>query len=104
MIETPRGAKIGQNVWKSNRPTQAMAGVVDYVSHTDVTGENVWRNNVVPEELFCTGTVGYAGQVIGLIVAESRDIAVAAAKMVNVSYSSQGEWFSDEPGRLLFLA
>lgn len=38
------------------------------------------------EELFCSGPVKYNGQVIGVVVAETRFIAEYAVKLVHVKY------------------
>ena len=72
--------------------TRALAtpGVVAFIDASDIPGVNNWKFNETPEEIFCTGTSNYAGQALGLILAETRDIAMAAARMVEVEYTSLG--------------
>ncbi|KAF4522206.1 hypothetical protein B566_EDAN007357 [Ephemera danica] len=74
-------------------PALAMPGVVGFYSHTDLPGI---RNNFTPsdfgfgepEEVFCSGHVKYAGQLVGMIVAESRTQALTAARHVIVEYAN----------------
>lgn len=42
------------------------------------------------EELFPEKTVKYVGQPIGVIVAASQTLAVAAAKLIDIQYSHEG--------------
>ncbi|XP_035266263.1 aldehyde oxidase 5 [Anguilla anguilla] len=64
----------------------SMPGVVAYVSAHDVPGQNqrLWFDTV--EELFADEEVICVGQVIGAIVAETREQAKRAAKSVRVTY------------------
>ncbi|XP_071965549.1 xanthine dehydrogenase/oxidase-like [Antedon mediterranea] len=73
---------------KSVDATAALAirGVHVYVDHNDVPGNNFIGNPVKDEELFATSNVTSIGQYIGGIVAEDRDIAQRAAKLVKVEY------------------
>ena len=41
-----------------------------------------------PEEIFTTGRSHYAGQAVGLIVAETKDVATLAATKVKISYKN----------------
>ncbi|XP_064601061.1 xanthine dehydrogenase-like [Liolophura sinensis] len=69
-------------------PALAMSGVVKFLSAPDVPGtNNCFPGSAAGEELFCSNQVLYAGQPVGLIVAESQQIADAAAKMVKVYYT-----------------
>ncbi|XP_074520488.1 aldehyde oxidase 5 [Halichoeres trimaculatus] len=63
-----------------------MPGVVTFVSAEDVPGENrrLWFNN--PEEFFAEEEVICVGQIIGAVVAGSREEAKRAAQRVRVSY------------------
>lgn len=74
-----------------------MEGVVDFVDANDVPGENNWKvyGKGVLEEIFSSGRVHYAGQSLGLILAKSRDLAIAAARRVKVTYANQGEVVCD---------
>ena len=38
------------------------------------------------EQVFCSGKVLYAGQAIGLVVAETHALAIQAAKLVQIKY------------------
>ncbi|XP_013191578.1 uncharacterized protein LOC106135750 isoform X1 [Amyelois transitella] len=67
-------------------------GVLAFYTVKDIPGLNsftpaealLYSNN---EEILCDGTVKYYNQPIGIIVAESRDLADRAAKLVKVNYS-----------------
>ncbi|XP_044200638.1 aldehyde oxidase 5 [Thunnus albacares] len=63
-----------------------MPGVVTFVSAGDVPGTNrrLWFNN--PEELFAEEEVLCVGQIIGAVVAESREQARRATEKVQVTY------------------
>ena len=58
-------------------PAQALAmdGVVEFINADDIPGTNTWKGYGVEEEIFSSGKVNYAGQSLGLIVAETREIA-----------------------------
>uniref|UniRef100_A0A3B4Z5M9 Aldehyde oxidase-like n=1 Tax=Stegastes partitus TaxID=144197 RepID=A0A3B4Z5M9_9TELE len=69
-------------------PSEALnqPGVVAFVSAGDVPGANrrLWFNN--PEELFAEEEVLCVGQIVGAVVAESREQARRAAQKVRVTY------------------
>ena len=67
-----------------------MSGVHSYVDANDITGNNEWKYKIEAEPIFSTGRSEYAGQAIGLIVADTQEIALAAAKKVKVSYDNFG--------------
>ena len=72
----------------------AMPGVVDFVDANDIPGLNSWKPGGlgrVYEEIFATGKIYYAGQSIGLILAETRDIAIEAARKVKIVYGNEEE-------------
>ena len=58
----------------------AMPGVVEFVTADDVPGENNWKPAGVNEEIFSSGRSNYAGQSVGLILAQTRDTALEAAR------------------------
>uniref|UniRef100_A0A672N523 Aldehyde oxidase 3-like n=1 Tax=Sinocyclocheilus grahami TaxID=75366 RepID=A0A672N523_SINGR len=64
----------------------AMSGVITFISAKDVPGQNrrLWFNN--PEELFAEEEVICVGQIIGAIVAETREQAKRAAEQVAITY------------------
>ena len=64
-----------------------------YFGANDIPGENKVQPYPGPgfqEELLCSGTIGYAGQPIGVIVAEAPDIAQDAADKVIINYTKMG--------------
>jgi len=80
----------------------ALSGVVAYIDASDIPGFNGWKFNgfmgFVPgevEEIFSSGKIEFAGQAIGLMVAETREIAQKAARMVEVEYSASGPIITD---------
>ena len=62
---------------------QAVAGVVDFVTADDVPGVNSWKPYGVAEEIFSSGRSHYAGQSLGLVLADTRETALAAARLVS---------------------
>ena len=71
-----------------------MPGVVSFVDFHDVLGINSVTGQVVSdpqitEEIFSSGHLYYAGQAIGLIVADTQERARKAAKAVVVTYMNQ---------------
>ncbi|XP_049943149.1 uncharacterized protein LOC126419914 [Schistocerca serialis cubense] len=77
---------------KDTDPSDALAvpGVVAYYDAKDIPGKNSFYPksffSFTEEEIFCSGNVKYNGQPVGMIVAESHDIAVEAAKLVKINY------------------
>ena len=71
--------------------SQAMPGVVDFVTADDIPGVNQWNPWGAPEELFLTSKSYYAGQSVGLIVAETREAALEAARKVRLVVGEEGE-------------
>ncbi|CAG4933298.1 unnamed protein product [Parnassius apollo] len=68
-------------------------GVIAFYSAKDVPGLNSFtpagrRIFLANEEIFCSGEVKYYNQPIGVIVAETQQIADRAAKLVVASYSN----------------
>lgn len=81
------------SVIKSIDTTEAlkMKGVVAYFDKKHVPGKNTFTPNEAnfpkEETLFCNGTVEYYHQPIGIIVAETEEMALRAALMVKVVYT-----------------
>ncbi|RIB14474.1 xanthine dehydrogenase [Gigaspora rosea] len=69
-------------------PTQALnvPGVKGFFSAKDVPGKNSWGFIVPDDEVFVSKEVFYVGQVIGLIVAETKEIAQEAKDLVKIEY------------------
>ncbi|XP_065332782.1 uncharacterized protein LOC135934747 [Cloeon dipterum] len=69
----------------------AIDGVVAFYKHTDMPYSNTFTpasfGYLEPEEVFCSGTILYAGQAVGMIVAKSRGVALEAAKKVKIEYA-----------------
>ncbi|CAL1538889.1 unnamed protein product [Lymnaea stagnalis] len=78
---------------KNIDPSQAlkMPGVVKFIQASDIPGENNWRPKSWygsgVSELLSSGKVDYAGQPIGIIVAEDEGTALKAAQTVEVTYT-----------------
>lgn len=71
---------------------QKLEGVVAFYDKNDVPGRNVFmpkgETDVnIDEELFCSGTVLYNSQPIGIIVAKTQEIAERAVELVEVTYT-----------------
>lgn len=64
----------------------AIDGVVDYIDHKDVPFHNKYGPLAPDDTLFCENEVMYNGQVIGAILAVSREVASRAVKLVKVTY------------------
>lgn len=66
-----------------------------FLDKNDITGENVLfdpaHNSGITEELFCSGTVRYYNQPIGLIVAKSQRAAELGAKKVKVTFQESSQ-------------
>lgn len=69
-----------------------MTGVVAFYDQTAIPGQNnimpASGGLMVPEELFCSGTVKYYHQPIGIVVANNQTLAWQAAERVKVYYSA----------------
>ena len=66
-----------------------MPGVHSFVNHADIPGMNTVDGNQVTEPLFAINRSEYAGQAVGLILADTFEHAREAAKAVVISYSNQ---------------
>ncbi|XP_026467613.1 indole-3-acetaldehyde oxidase-like [Ctenocephalides felis] len=92
VLSTKAGAEITKiDVSKA----LATEGVVAFFSAKDIPGKNTFINMTMllaseEEELFPEKTVKYVGQPIGVIVAASQTLAVAAAKLIDIQYSHEG--------------
>ncbi|XP_071482593.1 xanthine dehydrogenase/oxidase-like [Diadema antillarum] len=66
----------------------ALPGVVDFVTHLDIPGVNGQVTDPA-EECFVSSKVQSVGQLIGVAVADNRQTALKAAKLVRVQYEDQ---------------
>ncbi|CAG9836996.1 unnamed protein product [Diabrotica balteata] len=68
-------------------------GVVAFIDKGDIPGRNTWTpidpsmGWSVEEELFCSGTVQYYNQPVGLIIAKTTHAALTAANLVQIKYT-----------------
>ena len=64
---------------------------MDFITHTDVPGVNTTSGDPgsTQEPIFSTGWIGYAGQSLGLILAETVEQAREAAAAVVVTYADE---------------
>ena len=69
-------------------PIQAISGVVAFFDHRDIAGKNSCVKYNIDEPIFSEGKIEYAGQAVGVIVAESADLARRAALAVKISYKN----------------
>ncbi len=69
------------------RAARALPGVVDVVLACDIAGDPVLAASAHDEPIFARDTVQYAGQVIGLVVAETVMQARRAARRVTLDIS-----------------
>ncbi len=65
-----------------------MPGVVDFITYKDIPagGSNIWNPPSMDETFFAEDTVYTVGQIIGLVVADTKRHAQAAAHKVHIEY------------------
>jgi xanthine dehydrogenase/oxidase len=63
-----------------------MDGVHDFVTVKDLPGSNIWNPPAMDEVLFAEDEVFTCGQVIGVVLAETKNQAQAAARAIKVEY------------------
>ena len=68
---------------------KALPGVRHFIDHTCVPANNNWVPWPEGEEIFSSGKIHYAGQAIGLILADSLELAVKALSLVKVTYKNK---------------
>lgn len=71
-----------------------MPGVRAYIDHKDIPGSNSFsppNYSRTVEQLFCVDKVMYNGQPVGMIIAQTHDQAVDAAKMVKITFEESKE-------------
>ena len=77
-------------VLKKVDPSEAlqMPGVVDFVTYKDIPdgGSNIWNPPAMDETFFAEDKVYTVGQIIGVIVADTKRNAQAAAHKVKIEY------------------
>ncbi|CAO1303177.1 unnamed protein product [Diamesa tonsa] len=76
-------------------------GVVAFYSAKDIPGKNTFTPAKLalifePEEIFCSSEVKFNGQPVGIILADTNELANYAAGLVEVKYESQ-----DTNGKLI---
>ncbi|CRL08602.1 CLUMA_CG021290, isoform A [Clunio marinus] len=68
-------------------------GVVAFYSAKDIPGSNTFMPAKImlvfaPEEIFCSSDVKFNGQPVGIILAETHELANHAAELVDITYDS----------------
>jgi xanthine dehydrogenase/oxidase len=74
---------------------QKLPGVIAFYSAKDIPGSNTFMPAKMmlvfePEEIFCSSDVKFHGQPVGIILAETNDLANRAAELVDVIYEKSG--------------
>ncbi|XP_014251130.1 indole-3-acetaldehyde oxidase-like [Cimex lectularius] len=73
----------------------AMEGVVAFYSATDIPGTNNFMiSNAYTyetEEIFSSGKILYAGQPVGVVVAENYELVLSAARKVKITYKNKAK-------------
>lgn len=88
LILTSVGACEINNI--DDKMATSMPGVVGILYAKDIPGRNSFMpSQFSPEILFCEGQVDYAGQAVGLVVAETQAQAQKAAKQVIITYKNK---------------
>ncbi|XP_028399776.1 xanthine dehydrogenase/oxidase-like isoform X2 [Dendronephthya gigantea] len=66
----------------------SIPGVLKYIDAKDIPGVNNFVGSFASlEKVFCESEVGYAGEGVGMIIAESQSLADEAAEKVKITYS-----------------
>ena len=74
-------------------------GYIDFVSAKDIPAENQIGVIVSDQPLFADKTVRFIGDSIGLIVAETHEAAIEAAKAVSISYAEKTPYYTIDESR-----
>ena len=74
-------------------------GFVDFVSADDIPAENQIGVIVPDQPLFADKTVRFIGDSIGLVVAETHEAAIKAAKAVAISYKEKTPYYTIDDSR-----
>ena len=74
-------------------------GYIDFVSAKDIPAENQIGVIVPDQPLFADKTVRFIGDSIGLVVAETHEAAIEAAKAVSISYAEKTPYYTIDESR-----
>nr|CAD7442483.1 unnamed protein product [Timema bartmani] len=89
---TPPYQRSRQRQRQLDRLCFGIPGVVRFLTAEDIPGKNSFTPALVflfeTEEIFCSGKVLFAGQPVGLIVAETQQVANMAAQKVKIEYTN----------------
>jgi len=65
---------------------ESVPGVVTVLTHNDVPGLNAFGIVIPDQPVLCSDKVRYLGDSVAVVAAESKEIAEAAAELVEVEY------------------
>ena len=65
---------------------ESAPGVVRVITAKDIPGENSFGGHVQDQPVLCDGWVRFHGDAVALVVAETREAASAALKLIDVDY------------------
>jgi len=74
-------------------------GFIDFVSATNIPGENQVGVIIQDQPLFADKTVRYIGDSIGLVVAKTPEAALESAKLIQVKYDEKNPYMSIDKSR-----
>ena len=66
-----------------------MPGVLAFYDRSTIPGKNSCVSYDIDEPIFADAKIAYAGQAVGVVVAESADLARRAAAAVKISYKNR---------------
>ncbi|CAG7707626.1 unnamed protein product [Allacma fusca] len=97
-------ARFANCMLKGVDPSAAlgMAGVVAWIDHSNIPAMNNYMYSYGNDEdvIFVKDKIRFAGEVIGMILAESRELAYKAVSMVEVYYQNREKPILDIPSAL----
>ncbi len=63
--------------------------MIAFFDHTAIPGKNSCVTYPIDEPIFANAKISYAGQAVGVVVAESADVARRAAAAVKITYKNR---------------
>ena len=70
--------------------------MIAFYSAKDIPGKNTFMPNeflfvTEAEEIFCSFEVKYYAQPVGIVLAETFELAIQAAELIIISYENEGK-------------